>query len=159
MPVIGPDGLVGRVVETGPAVARVLLLTDPESLVPVRRTRDGLPAIAAGRGDGDARHPLGARPASASRAGDVFVTTGTGGIYAPGMPVARVAAAGDDTALARQPFAHPDGLDFALVTAALHAAAGATAVTTAARRLRTAALPRKRARALPWANRRRRVAA
>ena len=48
----GRAGVVGRVVETGPGVARVLLLTDAESMVPVRRTRDGLPAIAAGRGDG-----------------------------------------------------------------------------------------------------------
>jgi rod shape-determining protein MreD len=38
--------------ETGPNTARVLLITDPESIVPVRRTRDGLPALAAGRGDG-----------------------------------------------------------------------------------------------------------
>ena len=52
MPVRGPDGLIGRVVETGPNAARVLLLSDGDSIVPVRRTRDGLPAIAAGRGDG-----------------------------------------------------------------------------------------------------------
>ena len=114
MPVTGPDGLVGRVVETGPAVARVLLLTDAESLVPVRRTRDGLPAIAAGRGDGlvDIRSV-----ATNVRfgAGDVFVTTGTGGIYAPGTPVARVMRPGLDSVPA-EPFARPDGLDFALVT-------------------------------------------
>lgn len=114
MPVLGPDGLVGRVVETGPAVARVLLVTDGESLVPVRRTRDGLPAIAAGRGDG----LLEIRSVTTNvrlGAGDVFVTTGTGGLYAPGIPVARVLTGATDTASA-QPFAHPDGLDFALVT-------------------------------------------
>ena len=113
MPVIGPDGLVGRVLETGPAVARVLLLTDSESLVPVRRTRDGQPAIVAGRGDGalDIRSVI---TNTRFGVGDVFVTTGTGGIYAPGTPVARVETAGVDTAVAR-PFAHPDGLDYALV--------------------------------------------
>ncbi len=113
MPVLGPDGLIGRVVETGPAVARVLLLTDAESLVPVRRTRDGLPAIAAGRGDG----MLDIRSVNTEvrfNAGDVFVTTGTGGIYAPGTPVARVTRTAMDSAVA-DPFAHPDGLDFALV--------------------------------------------
>ncbi|MGC8170129.1 rod shape-determining protein MreC, partial [Salmonella enterica] len=51
-PVRGPEGLIGRVLETGPNSARVLLLIDPESVVPVRRTRDGMPALAAGRGDG-----------------------------------------------------------------------------------------------------------
>ncbi|WP_419808111.1 rod shape-determining protein MreC [Sphingomonas sp.] len=113
MPVLGPDGLIGRVIETGPAVARVLLLTDTESLVPVRRTRDGLPAIAAGRGDGE----LDIRAVSTGVSlapGDVFVTTSTGGIYAPGIPVARVDRRGVDTAMAR-PFAQPDALDFALV--------------------------------------------
>lgn len=114
MPVLGPDGLVGRVVETGPAVARVLLLSDPESLVPVRRTRDGLPAIAAGRGDG----LIDIRSVTTNirfGAGDYFVTTGTGGIYAPGTPVARVIRPGTDSAMA-QPIAQPDGLDVALVS-------------------------------------------
>ena len=51
-PVRGPDGLIGRTVEVSPNTARVILLADPESIVPVRRTRDGLAAIAIGRGDG-----------------------------------------------------------------------------------------------------------
>ena len=58
----------------GPAAARVLLLSDPESIVPVRRTRDGLPAIAIGRGDG----AVDIRSVNATdvrfAAGDVFVT-------------------------------------------------------------------------------------
>ncbi len=113
MPVRGPEGVIGRIVETGPAVARVLLLTDAESLIPVRRTRDGLPAIAAGRGDG----ALEVRSVTTNVRfvpGDLFVTTGTGGIYPPGTPAARVTRAGVDAAEAR-PIAQPDGLDFALV--------------------------------------------
>lgn len=114
MPVRGPDGLIGRVVETGPNAARVLLLSDGDSIVPVRRTRDGLPAIAAGRGDG----MIDIRSVNATNvrfnAGDLFVTTGTGGIYGPGVPVARVIKAGSDSVMART-FADPDTLDFALV--------------------------------------------
>ena len=114
MPVRGPDGLIGRVVETGPNAARVLLLSDGDSIVPVRRTRDGMPAIAAGRGDG----MIDIRSVNATNvrfnAGDLFVTTGTGGIYAPGVPVARVTKAGSDSVMART-FADPDTLDFALV--------------------------------------------
>ncbi|MES2058443.1 MAG: rod shape-determining protein MreC [Pseudomonadota bacterium] len=113
-PVRGPEGLIGRILETGPNTARVLLLTDPESIVPVRRTRDGLPALAAGRGDG----MLDVRSASLSdiafEPGDVFVTSGTGGIYSPNIPVARIVHRSHDTALARS-FAQPDTLDFALV--------------------------------------------
>lgn len=114
MPVTESAGLVGRVVETGPAVARVLLLTDPESLVPVRRTRDGVPAIAAGRGDGT----LDVRSVSTNvrfARGDLFVTTGTGGLYAPGALVARATGGGEDSARA-VPIAHPDSFDFAIVT-------------------------------------------
>lgn len=114
MPVRGPDGLVGRVVEAGPNAARVLLLTDPDSIVPVRRTRDGLPAIVVGRGDGT----VDIRSANAGEArfrpGDLFVTSGAGGIYPPDLPVARTVAGGHDSVVAA-PFARADTLDFALV--------------------------------------------
>ncbi|MGR6327984.1 rod shape-determining protein MreC [Sphingomonas sp. XXL09] len=114
MPVRGPLGLVGRVLESGPIAARVLLITDPESLVPVRRTRDGLPAIAAGRGDGR----VDIRSVNATnvrfRPGELFVTTGTGGIYPPGIPVAVIPATGIDNVVAI-PVAAPDAVDFALV--------------------------------------------
>lgn len=113
-PVRGPEGLVGRVIEAGFNTARVLLLTDAESIVPVRRLRDGLPALAAGRGDG----LLEIRSVNLANApfapGDVFVTSGTGGIYPPGIPVARVIRAGRDTTTARA-FAQPDTLDVAIV--------------------------------------------
>ncbi len=113
-PVRGPEGLVGRVLEAGPNSARVLLLIDPESIVPVRRTRDGLPGIAAGRGDGmiDVRSAGSANVPFA--VGDTFVTSGTGGLYPPDVPVARVVVKSNDTALAR-PYADPDVLDFVLV--------------------------------------------
>lgn len=113
-PVRGPAGLIGQVTEAGPNTARVLLITDADSIVPVRRIRDNMPAIAAGRGDGliDIRSAgVGNTP---FRAGDTFVTSGTGGIFAPNIPVARVVHDSRDIALA-QPSANPDTLDFALV--------------------------------------------
>jgi rod shape-determining protein MreC len=114
MPVREPDGLIGQVVETGWNSSRVLLIIDAESIVPVRRTRDGMPAIAAGRGDG----LLDIRSASLSSgefaAGDTFVTSGTGGIFPPNIPVARVIKSSHDFGVA-QPSANPDALDFALV--------------------------------------------
>ncbi|HEX8526047.1 rod shape-determining protein MreC, partial [Allosphingosinicella sp.] len=51
-PVRAPEGLIGRVLETGLWAARVLLVTDSRSNVPVRLVRDGTPALAVGRGDG-----------------------------------------------------------------------------------------------------------
>ena len=114
MPVQGPMGLVGRVTEIGPIAARVLLLTDPESVVPVRRLGDGLPAIAAGRGDGRIDIRSADRTNVRFNAGDAFVTSGTGGLYAPGVAVAKVEHGGTDQAVAI-PFVAPDALDFALV--------------------------------------------
>jgi rod shape-determining protein MreC len=113
-PVRGPNGLIGRILEVSPNTARVLLVLDPESIVPVRRVRDGLPAIAAGRGDG----LIEIRSAGAAQvlfeAGDSFVTSGTGGLFPPNIAVARVRERARDIAQA-VPLASPDALDFALV--------------------------------------------
>lgn len=121
MPVRGPDGLIGRVIEAGPNSARVLLVTDPESVIPVRRIGDGLPALAAGRGDS----LLEIRSVGTSDArfepGDRFVTSGTGGIFAPGVLVARAVGSGADNAPART-FGAPDTFDFAIVSAPFLAA-------------------------------------
>lgn len=114
MPVRGPDGLIGRVLEVGLNTSRVLMLTDPESVVPVRRISDGASALVAGRGDGlvDLRTVYTAD--GRFRPGDVFVTSGSGGIYPPGIVVAHALRAGPDNVPAR-PFARPSSIDFAIV--------------------------------------------
>ena len=113
-PVREPDGLIGQVIETGPNTSRVLLVVDAESIVPVRRIRDGMPAIASGRGDG----LIEVRSANVAnllfQPGDTFVTSGTGGVFPPNVPVARVIKTARDVATA-EPSANPDSLDFALV--------------------------------------------
>jgi rod shape-determining protein MreC len=113
-PVRGPDGQVGRVIETGLNVARVMLVTDPESVIPVRRASDGLPAFAYGHGEGLVEIRGVSTGINAFRAGDRFLTSGAGGVFPPGTPVARVTRPQGDSALAR-PFADPDRLDFAIV--------------------------------------------
>jgi rod shape-determining protein MreC len=113
-PVISSDGLIGRIVEAGRGAARILLITDAESAIPVRMSIANRPAIATGRGDGTlALRALvgGARP---FKPGDVAFTSGTGGIFAPGVPVAVVVSGDADSAIAR-PLADPALLDFAVV--------------------------------------------
>ena len=55
MPVRSPRGVVGRVLEVARNSSRVLLLTDSESVLPVRRAQDETVAFAEGRGDGRLR--------------------------------------------------------------------------------------------------------
>jgi len=112
--VLGPDGLVGRIVATGRQGARVLLIVDGGNVTPVKRASDGVTALAIGRGDG----MLVLRPITSNapvfRQGDVFVTSGSGGLYRPGVPVARVTQPGRDGAIAI-PAADPTRLDYAIV--------------------------------------------
>lgn len=116
MPVRGPDGLIGRIVEAGPNSARVLLTIDAESVIPVQRIGDGLAALAAGRGDG----LLDIRSVGTTNArlkpGDRFITSGIGGLYTPGVLVAHVLKPGADSAPAK-PFAEANTFDFAIVSA------------------------------------------
>lgn len=113
-PVRSPDGLVGRIVQAGRLSARVLLIVDSGNIVPVKRASDGLPAFAYGLGDGR----LDVRPLSTGsnpfKAGDIFITSGTGGVYQPGIPVAVGVKASRDGTLGR-PLADPARLDFAIV--------------------------------------------
>lgn len=113
-PVRAPDGLLGRILESGRFASRVLLLSDRANVVPVRMLRGGIAAISTGRGDGTVElKPLqvGRNP---FRPGDIVVTSGTGGIYAPGVPVAYVVTLADDGAIAR-PLANPATAPFGIV--------------------------------------------
>lgn len=116
-PVRSADGLIGRVVETGREAARVLLVTDGGNSVPVLLVRDGTPALATGRGDGSIELKTLEVGESPFRRGDVVVTSGVGGIYPPGIPVARVSSISRDLTIAR-PMADPARIDFAIVQSA-----------------------------------------
>lgn len=113
-PVRAPEGLVGRVVDAGMIASRVLLISDSASVVPVRMARGGMPALAAGRGDGSIEiRPLGAGGNPFER-GNIVLTSGTGGLYPPDVPVAVVLRKEGDVSIA-WPLADPSRLDFAMV--------------------------------------------
>lgn len=101
MPVRSPRGVVGRVLEVYEHSARVLLLTDSESVVPVRRAKDEVVAFVEGRGDGMLRIRLINLGINPLKKGDVFVTSGAGGYYRPGIAVAIVSEVSDDGAVGR----------------------------------------------------------
>ena len=101
VPVRSPRGVVGRILETGSSSSRVLLLTDTESVLPVRRAGDEVVAFAEGRGDGLLRIKLINLGINPLEPGDLFVTSGAGGYYPPGIAVAILTETTDDGGLAR----------------------------------------------------------
>ncbi len=115
-PVRADSGLLGRTVEAGSHAARVLLLTDPNSRVPVLIVRTGQPALAVGANGRllEVRDRLGAELPLLN--GDRLVTSGAGGVYAPQIPVAVVVDGGREPPLA-EPYANPATLTHVAVYA------------------------------------------
>ena len=124
MPVRAADGLVGRVIDVGARASRVLLVSDRANIVPTRILRGGIPVISTGRGDGT----VDIRPLEVGRnpfkRGDIIVTSGTGGLYPPLVPVARVIRLDDDGAIGL-PLADPGEASFAIVERPFEPAASA----------------------------------
>ena len=114
MPVRSAKGLIGRVIDAGALASRILLVSDRASIVPARILRGGQPVISQGRGDGT----IDLRPLEVGRnpfkPGDIVITSGTGGLYPPLIPIARVVKLDDDGAIAL-PLADPSSTSFALV--------------------------------------------
>jgi len=114
MPVRSPEGLVGRIIDSGALASRVLLVSDRANIVPARLLRNGIPVIVQGRGDGT----IDVRPLEVGRnpfkRGDLIITSGTGGLYPPNVPIGRVVKLLDDGAVAL-PLADPASISFAIV--------------------------------------------
>lgn len=88
--VLDDKGLIGQTTHVGPWSAEVILITDPEHAVPVRIARTGLATIAVGAGDTTSL-ALPYLPANADiQRGDLLVTSGLGGVFPEGYPVAHV---------------------------------------------------------------------
>ena len=114
MPVLSDRGVIGRVLETGRNSARVLLLTDSESVLPVRRATGDVVAFAEGRGDGMLRVRLVNLGINPLKVGDLMVTSGAGGYYRPGVAVAIIAKITPDGGIARL-VAEPSATGFVAV--------------------------------------------
>lgn len=91
------DGLVGRVGETGERAARVLLLTDLNSQVPVIIESSRERAILTG--DNSDRPKLTHLAVTAKpQIGDRVMTSGHGGVFPAGLPVGVVVSVGEGSA-------------------------------------------------------------
>jgi rod shape-determining protein MreC len=89
-PVLDADAVMGQVVQVTPFTSRVLLVTDTAHAIPVQVQRNGLRTIAVGTGRTN-QLELPYLPINADiREGDLLVTSGLGGTFPPGYPVAEV---------------------------------------------------------------------
>lgn len=114
MPIHSERGVIGRVLETSRSSSRILLLTDSESVLPVRRASDQTVAFAEGRGDGLLRIRLINLGLNPLQVGDVFVTSGAGGYYRPGVAVAVLSELTPDGGIARL-IAEPSATNYVVV--------------------------------------------
>ena len=101
-PLIDTGGLMGQVIEVAPSTSWALLITDTTHAIPVQVNRNGVRAIAEGIGRLDTlelRHVVGTEDLVV---GDLLVSSGLGGRFPVGYPVAEVTEVSLDPG---QPFA------------------------------------------------------
>jgi rod shape-determining protein MreC len=105
-PLLDADGVVGQVESVSMLTSEALLITDPDHSVPVRIERTGVRTLADGTGDSTLLR-LQYLPNSADVVpGDRLVTSGLGGVFPTGRPVAVI-----------EEFRPQPDRDFAFVTA------------------------------------------
>ena len=109
-------GVLGQTTRVSPWSSEVILVTDPEHAIPVEIERTGVHTIAVGTGDPDSL-ALPYLPGNADvKPGDLLLTSGLGGVFPQGYPVARIAEVRHD---AVQPLAQIRATPLARL-AALH---------------------------------------
>lgn len=104
------EGLVGRVTEVGNRAARVLLITDLNSRVPVTVAGSHLRAVLMGN-NSERPNLRNAEAGATIKIGDRIVTLGQGGVFPPGLPVG-VVTGFDDGLPQVEPYAELSGVGY-----------------------------------------------
>jgi rod shape-determining protein MreC len=95
-PLLDAEGVMGQIVHADPYTSTAVLITDTAHAIPVQVNRNGLRSIALGSGTIN-RLDLPYIPNSADiQPGDLLITSGLGGQFPPGYPVAVVSAVQHD---------------------------------------------------------------
>ena len=89
-PVLDSQGLVGQVTQVSPISSRVLLISDHNHAVPIQNNRNGVRGILMGVGVLDKLQLVNAPDTADIVEGDLLVSSGLGGRFPPGYPVAKV---------------------------------------------------------------------
>ncbi|MEZ5776096.1 MAG: rod shape-determining protein MreC [Hyphomicrobiaceae bacterium] len=107
--VVDSEGLVGRVIDTGQSSARILLVTDVNSRIPVMVGRAGAHAILKGRNGGLPFLDY-IKDGAAIAPGDAVLTSGEDGVLPKGLRIGVMATAGEGAEV--RPASRLDALDF-----------------------------------------------
>ena len=121
-PVMDESGVLGQVTRVYPFVSEITLLIDRDQVIPVMNARTGARSVAYGdpsqhRGMMELRYMSVTEDV---KEGDLLTTSGVDGVYAPGLPVARVVRVDrrSDTSFARivcQPLANLSAVNHVMV--------------------------------------------
>ena len=95
-PVFDPTGVMGQVTQVMPFTSAVTLITDPGHAIPVQVRRNGLRAVAFGTGNSDRMRISYLSQVADIRVGDVLLSSGLGGRFPTGYPVAKVLSVEND---------------------------------------------------------------
>lgn len=88
--VLNEHGLIGQIIKVGPNTSRVLMISDSRHAVPIQVSRNGMRAMANGSGYLD-KLILSHVPDTADiHVGDLLISSGLGGRFPAGYPVAEV---------------------------------------------------------------------
>jgi len=102
-PLLDANGVMGQVVHVGPYTSTALLITDTSHAIPVQVNRNGIRTIAIGSGSINRLDLPYISNNADVRAGDLLTSSGLGGKFPPGYPVAIVESVEHDPG---QSFAH-----------------------------------------------------
>ncbi len=89
-PVVDASGVFGQVIDTSDHLAKLMLLTDKDSRIPVVDSRSRVRSIARGLGSSKTLDLIDVLNTQDIKLNDVFVTSGLGLQYPAGYPVAKV---------------------------------------------------------------------
>ncbi|MGM0952056.1 MAG: rod shape-determining protein MreC [Pseudomonadota bacterium] len=88
--VLDAEGLMGQVIQTSQFTSRVLLVSDSSHAVPVEVVRNGLRYVLLGNGESNELDLVHVPDTADIREGDMLVSSGLGGRFPRGYPVAEV---------------------------------------------------------------------
>ncbi|MHC1713621.1 MAG: rod shape-determining protein MreC [Solidesulfovibrio sp.] len=93
-PVVSPDGVVGRVLRLSPSAATILLISDPNSRIPVVSQKNRTQGILKGEGPSHELILQYVAQGAPIEPGEILVTSGLEEIFPKGLPVAQVTTVG-----------------------------------------------------------------